>query len=274
MSDNRAIGIFDSGVGGLTVTREIISLLPHENVVYFGDVGRTPYGGRSREIITHFTRQDLTFLMEQNVKFIICACNTASAVALEEISQDYSTPMIGVIKPGAEAAVQKTKNGNIGVIGTLATINSNAYAKQIHKIDPKMKVYSLACPLFVPMVEEGYTDKEATFLIARDYLQTMHDVEIDTLVLGCTHYSLLKDVISDVMGEKIQLVASAEEISKSVYQYLADNDLMNAQTSQKPGPTGDRKFFVSDVPDKFTGLASRFLGTEVENATRVDISVY
>ncbi len=274
MADNRPIGIFDSGVGGLTVTREVIKLLPHENVVYFGDVGRTPYGVRSREIITHFTRQDLTFLMEQNVKFVICACNTVSAVALEEVSQDYSLPMIGVLKPGACAAAEKTKNGNIGVIGTQATISSNAYARKIHNIEPSLKVFSLACPLFVPLVEEGHIKREATFLIARDYLHTMHDVEIDTLVLGCTHYPLLKDVISDVMGDKVALIESGEEIARMVYQHLADNDLMNSQTSQKPGPTGEHKFYVSDVPDKFTGLASRFLGTPVENVAKVDISEY
>ena len=274
MSDKRPIGIFDSGVGGLTVAHEVFKLLPQENVVYFGDVGRTPYGGRSKEIITNFTRQDLTFLIEQNVKFIICACNTVSAVALDEVQKDYKMEMIGVIEPGAKHAVEKTKSGRIGVIGTPATINSNAYARVIHKIDPKLKVFSLACPLFVPLVEEGYIDKDATHLIARDYLQTMLDVEIDTLVLGCTHYPLLKEVIGSVMGDGVGLVDSGEVIAKEVYRFLADKDLLNPQSSQRPGPSGEQKFFVSDVPDKFTNLASRFLGQPVDKVTRVDISEY
>lgn len=274
MSDKRPIGIFDSGVGGLTVAREVFKLLPQENVVYFGDVGRTPYGGRSKEIITNFTRQDLTFLLEQNVKFIICACNTVSAVALDEVQKDYRMEMIGVIEPGAKYAVEKTTSGRIGVIGTQATINSNSYARVIHRIDPKLKVFSLACPLFVPLVEEGYIDKDATHLIARDYLQTMLDVDIDTLVLGCTHYPLLKEVIGNVMGEGVKLVDSGEVIAKEVYHFLADRDLLNPQTSQKPGTSGEQKFFVSDVPDKFTNLASRFLGQPVDKVTRVDISEY
>ncbi len=274
MPDKRAIGIFDSGVGGLTVAREVFKLLPHESVVYFGDVGRTPYGGRSKEIITHFTRQDLTFLNEQDVKFIICACNTASAVALDEVQKDYKIEMIGVIEPGAKAAAEKTKGGRIGVIGTQATINSNAYARVIHRIDPKLKVFSLACPLFVPLVEEGYIEKDATHLIARDYLQTMLDVEIDTLVLGCTHYPLLKDVISGVMGEGVVLVDSGEVIAKDVYRFLSDKNLLNPKSPQKTGKSGEQKFFVSDVPDKFTNLAARFLGRPVDKVTRVDISGY
>lgn len=274
MSDKRAIGIFDSGVGGLTVAKEVFRFLPQEQVVYFGDVGRTPYGGRSKEIITHFTRQDLTFLIEQNVKFIICACNTVSAVALDEVRSDYKIDMIGVIEPGAKAAVETTKNGRIGVIGTQATIISNAYARQIHKLDAKMKVFSLACPLFVPLVEEGYIDKEATHLIARDYLQTMRDVDIDTLVLGCTHYPLLKEVISEVMGEKVKLIESGGVIAKVVKDFLSNHDLLNPIAPQNPAAMGEHSFFVSDVPDKFTNLASRFLGEPVDKVTRVDISEY
>ncbi len=275
MADHRPIGIFDSGVGGLTVAREVFKLLPQEHVVYFGDVGRTPYGGRSKEIITHFTRQDLTFLSEQNVKFIICACNTVSSVALDELRNEFKIEMIGVIEPGARAAAEKTKSGRIGIIGTQATINSNAYARYIHQIDPKLKVFSLACPLFVPLVEEGYIDKEATHLIARDYLRTMQDVDVDTLVLGCTHYPLLKDVISGVMGHKVVLIESGEVIAKVVNRFLADNGLLNPPASPKPrSRKGEQKFFVSDVPDKFTNLASRFLGQPVDKVTRVDISEY
>ncbi len=263
------IGIFDSGVGGLTVARELFALLPGEDVVYFGDVGRTPYGPRSREIIKKFTVQDITFLLEHDVKFIISACNSASSVAIDEISDNYAIPIVGVISPGAEAAVEKTVNGRVGVIGTNATISSNAYARTIHRIDPAIKVYSLACPLFVPLVEENYIDKEATYLIARDYLQTMQDVDIDTLILGCTHYPLLKEIIADVMGDKVTLIGSGEETARAARATLTEQNLLGSKTSG-----GEYKFFVSDVPEKFSQLASRFLGMPVERITRVDISGY
>ncbi|MFH2049571.1 MAG: glutamate racemase [bacterium] len=271
---NSPIGLFDSGVGGLTVFKEIVRLLPSEDVIYFGDVGRYPYGGRSKEIITKFTRQDIAFLLEHNVKFIICACNSASSVALEEVIDDYEIELIGVIEPGAIAAVNRTKNGRIGIIGTHATIGSNAYAKVIHSLDAEMKVFSLACPLFVPLAEEGYIEKEATYLIARDYLQTMHDVGIDTLVMGCTHYPLLKNIISKVMGDKVILIDSGEETAREVHKKLVKANLINAKTDEIPQPSGDHNFYVSDVPDKFSSIASRFLGHQIEKITRVDISHY
>lgn len=268
------IGIFDSGVGGLTVLKEIIELLPFENFVYFGDVGRTPYGGRSKEIITQFTKQDIAFLTEQKVKFIICACNTASSTALPEIQKDTDIEIVGVIEPGAKAAAEQTKNGKIGIIGTNATINSNAYASFIHSIDSQLKVFSLACPLFVPLVEEGYIDKEATYIIARDYLQTMIDVSIDTLVLGCTHYPLLKNIIADIMGDKVKLIDSGEETAKESFRKITTKKLLHPYSSQIPAPAGDLKYFVSDVPEKFSSVASRFMGREIINITRVDISKY
>ena len=271
---DRPIGIFDSGVGGLTVAREVFRILPSEDVVYFGDVGRSPYGGRSKEIIVKFTAQDVAFLLEHKVKFIICACNTASSVALDEIARNYTVKMIGVIQPGAEAAVQQTKTGRIGVIGTNATINSNSYARVIHQLDPKLKVFSLACPLFVPLAEEGYVDKEATYLIARDYLTTMLDVQVDTLILGCTHYPLLEHVIADVMGDGVTLINSGKETARVALKALADEGLLNSQASQSPSPEGEHKFFVSDVPDKFTQVANRFLGRTIDHVTRVDVSGY
>jgi glutamate racemase len=268
------IGIFDSGVGGLTVAREVFELLPAEDVVYFGDVGRYPYGGRSKEIITRFTIQDISFLLEHQVKFIICACNSASSVALDDVSKSYDTPMIGVIRPGAEAAVKKTKNGRVGVIGTHATISSNAYARDIHEINKDIKVFSLACPLFVPLAEEGYIDKEATYMIARDYLQTMHDVEIDTLILGCTHYPLLKHVIGDVMGDSVALIDSGEETARAALDILTDKNLLDTDSTQVPALEGDHKFYVSDVPEKFSQVATRFLGRIVDRIMRVDITTY
>jgi glutamate racemase len=268
------IGVFDSGVGGLTVARELFDILPSENVVYFGDVGRTPYGGRSKEIIIQFTRQDITFLVEQKVKYIICACNSASSVALDEIRKDYNVEMIGVIEPGARAAAAATGHKRVGVIGTHATISSNAYARIIHDMDPGIKVFSLACPLFVPLVEEGYIDKEATYLIARDYLQPMLDVEVDTLILGCTHYPLIKHVISAVMGDAVKLIDSGEETARVAFEKLTESGLLNPASSQIPASEGEHKFYVSDVPEKFSQVATRFLGTPVDKITRIDISRY
>ena len=271
-TSNAPIGIFDSGVGGLTVARQLYKLLPQEDVVYFGDVGRTPYGGRSKEIITQFTRQDVSFLMEHKVKLIICACNSASSVALDEVAKEHAIQMLGVIEPGAQAAVERTTNGRVGVIGTNATIGSNAYASTIHRLNPKIKVFSLACPLFVPLAEEGYLDKEATYLIAHDYLQTMHDVDIDTLVLGCTHYPLLRQVIADVMGDKVTLIDSGEETARVAYSTLTDSGLL--RTAEQGAPAGVRRYYVSDVPEKFGNVARKFLGEPINKITRVDISGY
>ncbi|HOP07997.1 MAG TPA: glutamate racemase [candidate division Zixibacteria bacterium] len=267
---NRPIGVFDSGVGGLTVAREVFKLLPQEDVVYFGDVGRTPYGPRSKEIIIQFTRQDVAFLMEHNVKFIISACNSVSSVALDTVREEFEVEMIGVIEPGARAAVEKTRTGRVGVIGTNATIGSDAYAKMIHDLDDRIKVFSLACPLFVPLAEEGYIEKEGTYMIARDYLQMMHDVDVDTLVLGCTHYPLLKEVIAEVMGDKVTLIGSGDETARAARDMLARAGLLRNGSGRK----GSHKYFVSDVPEKFMQLATRFLGSPPERITRVDISRY
>jgi glutamate racemase len=268
------IGVFDSGVGGLTVARELFKILPQEDVVYFGDVGRAPYGGRSKEIILQFTHQDVSFLMEHHVKFIICACNSASSVALDEVSKHHPVKMIGVIEPGAKAAVSRTRTGRIGVIGTVATISSNAYARTIHDMDTKIKMFSMACPLFVPLAEEGYINKDATYLIAKDYLKTMQDVDVDTLILGCTHYPLLKHIIADVMGDKVTLIDSGEETARVAHNVLAENNLLSSKTMNHSHSEGEHKFFVSDVPEKFTQVAMRFLGTVVDNIARVDISRY
>jgi glutamate racemase len=266
---NSPIGIFDSGLGGLTVAREIFQLLPSEDVVYFGDVGRSPYGPRSKEIITQFSRQDTNFLIEQEVKIIIAACNTASSIALEFLQKEYSLQILGVIEPGAVSAVQATRNGKIGVIGTMGTIHSNAYAKAIEAIDPKIKVFSMACPLFVPLVEEGYIDKEATFLIAEDYVSPLKTTGVDTLILGCTHYPLLKPVIRKVLGDKVSLIDSATETSRVVYQHLLKTDALNPKRSE-----GERKFYVSDVPEQFAQMARHFLGDTVRSVMRIDITKY
>lgn len=266
---DRPIGIFDSGVGGLTVVSEIIKMLPGENIVYFGDVGRTPYGGRSKEIITQFTRQDISFLLEHRVKFIVAACNSAAAVALETVQKEFTTDILGVIEPGAKAAIGYTRNNRVGIIGTVATIGSDSYVKAIHRRNDKIKVFSLACPLFVPLAEEGYIEKEATYLIARDYLKTLIDVDIDTLVLGCTHYPLLKKIIGKVMGPKVRLVDSAEETAREVAAVLSLKNLLRSSTEEPA-----LKFYVSDVPDRFSQMVRQFLGRNVNNITRVDITKY
>jgi glutamate racemase len=266
---NRPVGIFDSGVGGLTVVAEIFRLLPGENVVYFGDVGRYPYGGRSKETIIQFTKQDINFLLEHKVKLIIAACNSASSVALESVRDDYDIEILGVIEPGAKAAVNHTRNKRIGIIGTRATIGSNSYARAIQKRNENIKVYSLACPLFVPLAEEGYVEQEATYLIAKDYLKTLIDVKIDTLVLGCTHYPLLRSIISRVMGEDVHLIDSAEATARELAAVLSIKNLLRPSDKEVA-----HKFYVSDVPDKFSQIAERFLGRRIDNTARIDITRY
>ncbi len=266
---NRPIGVFDSGLGGLTVAREIFRLLPSEDVVYFGDVGRYPYGPRSKEIIIQFSRQDTNFLIEQDVKIVVAACNTASSIALESLKKEYSLTILGVIEPGAVSAVQATRNGKIGVIGTTGTIHSNAYAKAIEAIDSGIKVFSMACPLFVPLVEEGYLDKDATYLVAEDYLSPFKNNGVDTLILGCTHYPLLKPVIKKVLGDKVCLIDSADETARVVYQHLLKNDSLNPKRTE-----GERKFYVSDLPEQFAQIARNFLGDTVRGVMRVDITKY
>ena len=268
---DKPIGVFDSGVGGLTVLAEIARLLPNEDIVYFGDQGRTPYGPRSKDIIIEFTRQDIGFLREQDVKFIVSACNTASSVALDVIREECDIDILGVIDPGARAAAGATSNGKVGIIGTQATIASDAYPKAIHRISSKIKVFSLACPLFVPLAEEGYHDKKATYLIAEDYLHTLRDNGIDTLVLGCTHYPLLKKVIQEVIGDGVNIIDSATSTAIEVRQYLEEKDLLKSAQGKTKGV---QKFYVSDVPDRFAPIAERFLGRRLNQIIRVDITKY
>lgn len=266
---NNPIGIFDSGLGGLTVAHEIFQLLPSEDVVYFGDVGRSPYGPRSKEIIIQFAQQDTNFLVEQQVKIVVVACNTASSLALDLLQQQNSIEILGVIEPGAVSAVQATRNGKIGVVGTTGTVHSNAYAKAIEALDPKIKVFSMACPLFVPLVEEGYFDKDATFMIAEDYLSPLRTSGVDTLILGCTHYPLLKPVIRRVLGDKVSLIDSASETARVVYQHLLKTEALNPKRS-----AGERKYYVSDQPEQFAQIARHFLGQTIRGVMRVDITKY
>jgi glutamate racemase len=265
----KAIGIFDSGIGGLTVTKEIFRLLPNENVVYFGDTGRYPYGPRSPEIVRKFARQDVNFLLEHNIKFIVVACNTASSLALRYIQRIYNIPMLGVIEPGARGAITKSTTKRIGVIGTQGTINSFAYEKALKALNGSLRIYSRACPLFVALAEEGYIDQPATRLIAEDYLGELKKKKIDTLILGCTHYPLLKHNIAAVMGNDVKLIDSAEETAKATQQALSELNLLNSSTS-----IGKRQFFVSDSPEKFKRISQLFLGTKIGKVGLVDINSY
>jgi glutamate racemase len=260
------IGIFDSGIGGLTVVKRVLSLLPNENIIYFGDTARVPYGSKSNDTVIEYAIQDANFLIAKNVKLIIVACNTVSAVALDVLREKISIPVIGMINPGAKVALNETKNGKIGVIGTNATINNKAYSKQLFELDPNVQVLEKACPLFVPIAEEGWLDHEATKMIAREYLQDLIDFGADTLILGCTHYPLLSQVIQEIMGENVTLIDSGFAASLQVEDYLHGRGDRNGSVQ-----LGSKKFYVSDSPDKFKVLAERFLGKEIEHIEKIDV---
>jgi glutamate racemase len=255
-----AIGVFDSGIGGLTVVRALMERLPFENIVYFGDTARVPYGVKSVETISKFAGEITDFLLRQQVKLLIVACNTMAAVAREVIDGLSPVPVLDVIDAGARSAVEVTRAKYVGVIGTPATINSNAYARAIHRHDAGIRIFSQACPLFVPLVEEGWLDHPVTRLTAQEYLRPVTSHAIDTLVLGCTHYPLLKPLLQEVVGKDIQLVDSAEAMADQTAGVLADMDLWNrARTSP------DYRFYVSDVPLRFQGIGERFLGRSLPN---------
>jgi len=259
MSQESPIGVFDSGIGGLTVAHEVIRQLPHESLVYFGDTARVPYGPKSPETVRRYSREIAGFLRDQGVKGIVIACNTATAHALEALRGEMDMPVIGVVEPGARAAVAATRDGHIGVIGTAGTIKSGAYERAIRALDPNVMVTPRACPLFVPMVEEGWIDHEATRLVAREYLEPMLEAEIDTLVLGCTHYPLLKPLLREVLGSSVRLIDSAEETAAETARTLCAEGLSARDDAQ---PT--YRFVASDDPLQFLQLGQRFLGGTME----------
>ena len=268
MSDatSNPIGVFDSGIGGLTVVAEIMRQLPDERIVYFGDTARLPYGPKSNETVTQFAIQDAEFLLEHGVKNIVVACNTASSVAMDGLTSRYEIPVIGVIEPGALAAVSSTLSGKIGVIGTEGTIASGAYRRAISKLDRDIEVLETSCPLFVPLAEEGWTDREVTLVIAHEYLTPLRDAAVDVVVLGCTHYPILKDTIGKVFGPSVRLIDSAEETVKEVAERLAGLGLARAG-----GAPPEHKFFVSDVPHRFREQAERFLGAPLPEVSVVTV---
>ena len=253
------IGVFDSGIGGLTVVRELIGRLPHERMVYFGDTARVPYGPKSPETVRRYSREITTWLLEQGVKAVVVACNTATAHALPALRAEFSVPVVGVAEPGAQAAVKATRSGRVGVIGTAGTVTSGAYDRAIHALRPEAVVTSCACPLFVPLVEEGWLDTKATRLIAREYLESLHDARVDTVVLGCTHYPLLKPVIGEVLGKSVSLVDPAEQTAAETARVLDELGLL----ASSPG-AGEHRFVASDAPEQFLRLGQRFLGSAIE----------
>ena len=264
MNPDAAIGIFDSGIGGLTVYQQIAALLPAENLIYLGDTARCPYGTKSRDAVTRYACENSDFLVERGIKLLVVACNTASAVALTTLQRRYAIPVVGVIAPGATAAAHVSRNRKIGVIGTEATIASGAYTEALRSLDPAVEIYTRACPLFVPLVEEGWLDNPVARATADLYLGSLTHSGIDTLILGCTHYPLLKDTIAACCGAGVRLVDSAQETAKTVAATLAD-----AGRAASDGP-GRGSFFVTDVPDQFVKVGARFLGDAVASAVRVE----
>lgn len=268
---NSPIGVFDSGIGGLTVVREIMRNLPSESIVYFGDTARVPYGSKSAETITRYSEQICRFLIGKQVKAVVVACNTASAFALEAVQKEFSIPIIGVIRAGAEVAASSTRNGRIGIIGTEGTIGSGIHASFLKKIDPKIEVIGKACPLFVPLAEEGWTHDPVTEEVARRYLAELKSQNIDTLILGCTHYPLLRSTIRKVMGEGVQLVNPAYETALELKQLLKERNL---ECEADPQAEPEYRFYVSDLADKFRHFANTILPYDVPLTKKINIERY
>ncbi|MCM3747102.1 glutamate racemase [Paenibacillus pasadenensis] len=255
----RPIAILDSGVGGLTVVREVMRQLPREKVIYFGDTARTPYGPRPAEEVVRFTREIVTYLMQYNPKMIIIACNTATAVALEEIRSVVDVPVIGVINPGARAAINSTKSGVVGIIGTVGTVRSRAYEQALKRLNPNIHVASLACPLFVPLVEQGNFHSPETFHIVEDSLTPLKEIPLDTLILGCTHYPFLSESIGRAVGPGVQLISSDNETAREMSTILQETGKL---ASQAELPV--HRFFCSGDPALFKSIAQQWLGKQIE----------
>ena len=263
------IGVFDSGVGGLTVAREISRQLPYENIVYFGDTARVPYGSKSQNTIIRFSEQIIRFLRTKQVKAIVIACNTASALALDAVKDEFDLPIIGVVIPGARAAVEATTNGKVGVVGTEATVQSGMYTKVIQGMNPKIEVIEKACPLFVPLVEEGFKEHIVTREIIEYYLESMRNTDIDAMILGCTHYPLLRSKIREYMGDKIQIVNPAYETAMDLKRLL--EEMANDETTEHHS---EYSFYVSDAAEKFRKFANTVMPFDVPTTNVVNIEEY
>lgn len=265
-NNDKSIGIFDSGVGGLTVVKEILNLLPNENLVYLGDTARVPYGTKSKSTVIKYAESNANFLLSRGIKILVVACNTASAYSLEKLKENISIPVIGVIEPGAKKAASSTRNGNIAVIGTPSTIRSNAYSKALHNIDPKLKVFSKACPLFVALAEEGWHQGEITRKIIETYLDDLLKENIDVMILGCTHYPLLKSAIKEVAGENVLLIDSAEETAKEINEKITTVNIENNNENNSK-----YEFYLTDDSESFVRIAGKFLGREISEIKLTDL---
>lgn len=266
------IGVFDSGVGGLTVAREIMRNLPNEHIVYFGDTARVPYGSKSKDTIIRYSRQIIRFLRTQQVKAIVIACNTASALALDEVEKELDIPIIGVIKSGARVAAATTENKRVGVIGTESTINSRMYNRFIQELDPEITVLGKACPLFCPLVEEGWLKDPVTEEVARRYLDELLREDIDSLILGCTHYPLLRSLIRKIVGESVNLVNPAYETAKELERLLQERGIANL--GEKKPVKEPYRFYVSDLAEKFKKFANSILPYDIETTIKINIEEY
>lgn len=266
MSSDHPIGVFDSGLGGLTVVSAIQKLLPDESIIYFGDTARVPYGNKSTDLIRGYSLEISDYLLNQNTKLLVVACNTASALALTTLKEHLDIPVIGVIEPGVRAALTATRNNRIGVIGTISTIQSNVYQKELRNRYEKISVFGQPCPLFVPLVEEGWVDDDITRRVAKIYLKDLNAQDIDTLILGCTHYPLLKSVLQETVLPGTILVDSAEVVTKEIRSILND---LNLKTSAED--TGTLSCYVSDLPARFEMVASRFLGDSIAHVSKIHL---
>jgi glutamate racemase len=266
VSNTDPIGVFDSGMGGLTVVREMITQLPNESIIYFGDTARVPYGPKSPDTVLRYSREITAYLRGEGIKALVIACNTATAHALPALRREFDLPIVGVIEPGARAAAAATKTKRVGVIGTAGTIRSRAYEKEIIKLLPDARVTAQACALFVPLVEEGWIDTEPTRAIARNYLSPLVTAEIDTLVLGCTHYPLMKTVIGNVVGRDVRLIDSAHETARQAGELLRENGIENTTPNE-----ARYRFISSDAPDTFLSLGQRFLGSSIDRVETITL---
>ena len=269
--NTNAIGVFDSGLGGLSAVKEMLKAMPQENIIYFGDTSRVPYGNKSRDTIRRYAMQDANFLLQNNVKMVVAACGTVSSVA-PDLESILGVPYTGVVLPTCFTALKESKKGRIGVIGTTATINSHSYKERIQEKNPSFEVFEQDCPLFVPLVENGFIDRndEVVKLIVARYMAPLKEAGVDTVILGCTHYPILKDAISDFMGEGVTLIDSGKETALYTKKVLKENGLSN-----NSGENGEAQFFVSDTPDNFEKIASLFLSKDMNNrAKRINIEEY
>lgn len=263
------IGVFDSGVGGLTVVREIMRQLPNEDIVYFGDTARVPYGSKSKQTVLKYSKQIVRFLRTKNVKAIVVACNTASALALDEIKSELDIPIIGVVMPGAKMAAETTNTNNIGIIATEATIKSGIYTDYLREINPNITVVGKACPLLVPLVEEGLIEDRVTDDIVNRYLHEIKEYNVDSLILGCTHYPLLRNTLKRFMGDKVNLINPAYETAKSLKALLSEQELLNTDKH-----TVNYEYYVSDGVDKFISFAENVLPCHVTGTEVINIEKY